>query len=415
VSDVAQVVFGAKDEDEWRCWPSGPLPPNSKILGTDQNIMSYAADEGVAVLATEGDGRFGVGIGLKQAHRGIQISDGRFGVQIAEIAAGGAAEKARNAGKQIRVGDYILFIDGWSCAQRRTAEVAEKIVGEEGTQVTISIARPIGPSRVFAQPWWWIQAGVTRFDTTLTRSRIAPPERCVPVSGGVPNVPFAVATRVRLLRARLGGSECGKSSCGQAVWGGRGLRSRLAGAWQWTRVWLVHGSSCVHTCASCVAALTLGAGAGACWIKCSMPAPHGSQAQKASEVLCGTQTLRGGACVARPPCTIARGPYRAPAFLCPQGVHACCASARLSGALSGQAGAWSSSSRVPASRLPASWLYFHVLLPTEILCGNKIILNLGLGGACCKAKCTSVCVQYVPGRNAWRQDVRAHGARVLRE
>lgn len=134
--------------------------------------MSYTADEGVAVMATEGNGKFGVGIGLKQAHRGIEISDGRFGVQISEVAAGGAAEAARNAGSQIRVGDYILYIDGWSCAQRRTSEVAERIVGEEGSEVTISVARPIGPSRVFAQPWWWIQAGVTRFDTTLIRSKI---------------------------------------------------------------------------------------------------------------------------------------------------------------------------------------------------------------------------------------------------
>lgn len=228
----AQVVFGAQDEDEWRCWPSGPLPPNSKILGTDQNIMSYAADEGVAVLATEGDGRFGVGIGLKQAHRGIQISDGRFGVQIAEIAAGGAAEAARNAGKQIRVGDYILSIDGWSCAQRRTAEVAEKIVGEEGSQLTISIARPIGPSRVFAQPWWWIQAGVTRFDTTLTRSRIDPSGRYVHVSCTCHA--FVVASAgVRLARFR--GSACGQASWGEAAWDSSGL--------------------CMHACAWCIAAL----------------------------------------------------------------------------------------------------------------------------------------------------------------
>ena len=170
---MLQIVFGAKEEDEWRCWPSGPLPPNSKILGTDQNIMSYAADEGVEVMATEGNGKFGIGIGLKQAHRGIEISDGRFGVQISEMAPGGAAELARNAGQQIRVGDYLLAIDGWSCSQRHSSEVAEKMVGEEGSEITISVARPIGPSRVFAQPWWWIQAGVTRFDTTLKRSRIS--------------------------------------------------------------------------------------------------------------------------------------------------------------------------------------------------------------------------------------------------
>lgn len=166
-------VFFAKDEDEWRCWPSGPLPPNAKILGTDQNIMTYGADEGVKVLATEHEtGKFGVGVGLKQAHRGIEISDGRFGVQISEIAPGGAAWAARNAGKNIRVGDYILYVDGWSCSQRHSSEVASKMVGEEGSQVLISVARPIGPSRVFAQPWWWIQAGVTRFDTCLTRARI---------------------------------------------------------------------------------------------------------------------------------------------------------------------------------------------------------------------------------------------------
>lgn len=230
---VVQVVFGAKDEDEWRCWPSGPLPPNSKILGTDQNIMSYAEDEGVAVMATEGDGKFGVGIGLKQAHRGIQISDGRFGVQISQIAPGGTAEAARNAGKQLRVGDYLLFVDGWSCAQRRTSEVAEKIVGAEGSQVTISIARPIGPSRVFAQPWWWIQAGVTRFDTTLTRSRIGPPNRCdarpCPASRRpsiLPSVlmcaasvscPYLLLCRCRSARVRMMRCEVEARSCWKRV------------------------------------------------------------------------------------------------------------------------------------------------------------------------------------------------------
>ena len=139
--------------------------------------MTYSADEGVQVMATEGNGKFGVGIGLKQAHRGIQISDGRYGVQISEIAAGGAAEAARKAGDQIRAGDYILYVDGWSCSQRHTSEVAERIVGEAGTTVKISIARPIGPSRVFAQPWWWIQAGVTRFDCELIRGPLSTPQR----------------------------------------------------------------------------------------------------------------------------------------------------------------------------------------------------------------------------------------------
>ncbi len=51
------------------------------------------------------------------------------------------------------------------------------------------------------------------------------------------------------------------------------MRSRVAGAWQLLQ----------HTCAWCVAALTLAARAGACWIKCWMPAPHGYQAQRACE------------------------------------------------------------------------------------------------------------------------------------
>jgi len=46
-------------------------------------------------MATESNGKFGIGVGLKQAHRGIEISDGRFGVQISEIAPGGAADLVR--------------------------------------------------------------------------------------------------------------------------------------------------------------------------------------------------------------------------------------------------------------------------------------------------------------------------------
>ena len=43
--------------------------------------------------------------------------------QISEIAKGGAADLARNAGHQIRTGDYVLYIDGWSCSQRHSTEV----------------------------------------------------------------------------------------------------------------------------------------------------------------------------------------------------------------------------------------------------------------------------------------------------
>jgi hypothetical protein len=29
-------------DSKWRCWPSGPLPPNTKILGTDANMLTVA-------------------------------------------------------------------------------------------------------------------------------------------------------------------------------------------------------------------------------------------------------------------------------------------------------------------------------------------------------------------------------------
>ena len=51
-----------------------------------------------------------------RAAQGIEISEGKFSVQISVIQPGGTAEGARQAGK-MRVGDFLLSVDGWSCAQ----------------------------------------------------------------------------------------------------------------------------------------------------------------------------------------------------------------------------------------------------------------------------------------------------------
>jgi len=51
-----------------------------------------------------------------RAAQGIEISEGKFSVQVSVIQPGGTAEGARQAGK-MRVGDFLLSVDGWSCAQ----------------------------------------------------------------------------------------------------------------------------------------------------------------------------------------------------------------------------------------------------------------------------------------------------------
>jgi hypothetical protein len=37
--DAPKLLDG---DSKWRCWPSGPLPPNTKILGTDANMLTVA-------------------------------------------------------------------------------------------------------------------------------------------------------------------------------------------------------------------------------------------------------------------------------------------------------------------------------------------------------------------------------------
>ena len=84
-------------DSQWRCWPSGPLPPNQKILGTDQNMLTVApkpltSHEVDSALRSD-EGCVGVGLVLHQAYQGIEISEGKFSVQIKDVVYGSPAHE----------------------------------------------------------------------------------------------------------------------------------------------------------------------------------------------------------------------------------------------------------------------------------------------------------------------------------
>lgn len=162
------------DQDaKWRCWPSGPLPPNPAILGTDQNMRTWDERAHVVDVTADAPNQYGIGIGLKHAYQGIETDGGKFSVQISEIAGGGTAEQARQAGK-MRCGDFLLAVDGWSTSQRDITEVCKRIVGPLDSEVTLTVARMVGPHRSFFQPNIWFQMGIVKLNVTLQRRPVAP-------------------------------------------------------------------------------------------------------------------------------------------------------------------------------------------------------------------------------------------------
>jgi len=114
----------------------------------------------------------GIGIGLKHASQGIAITEGKFSIQVSEILYGGPAEGVKWNGK-LRSGDFLLSIDGWSTDEKEISEVAERMLGDKGTEVRITVARLVGPHRFFFQPNVWLQMGVVRFNMTLQRAPVA--------------------------------------------------------------------------------------------------------------------------------------------------------------------------------------------------------------------------------------------------
>lgn len=140
------------------------LPNVAKEAETLDELFSYTDDytyymtgeEYEAFLSeVEGEVSF-VGIGA-------EITYGETGITIVSVLKGGGAEKAGLAS-----GDVIVAIDGKGCVPG-TAEAREKLLGDERTQVTLTVLRTDGSEK----------------DFTVTRTLITQTNTTVSVADGV--------------------------------------------------------------------------------------------------------------------------------------------------------------------------------------------------------------------------------------
>ena len=123
---------------------------------TDEYTYYMTAEQYAAFLKTvEGEQSF-PGIGA-------QIVYGESGIEIVSLLPGGGAEKAG-----LSAGDIITAIDGEQCVPG-TAEAREKLLGDEGTQVKLTVLRKDGSEKEF----------------TVTRTLVTQTNTTVRVSDGV--------------------------------------------------------------------------------------------------------------------------------------------------------------------------------------------------------------------------------------
>ena len=123
---------------------------------TDDYTYYMTGEEYKAFLAgVEGEESF-VGIGA-------EILYGEDGIEIVSTLKGGGAEKAG-----LLAGDVIVAIDGESCVPG-TAEAREKLLGEAGTQVRVTVLRADGSKK----------------DITVTRALVVQTNTTVSAEGGV--------------------------------------------------------------------------------------------------------------------------------------------------------------------------------------------------------------------------------------
>ena len=123
---------------------------------TDDYTYYMTGEEYKAFLAgVEGEESF-VGIGA-------EILYGENGIEIVSTLKGGGAEKAG-----LLAGDVIVAIDGESCVPG-TAEARERLLGEAGTQVRVTVLRADGSKK----------------DITVTRALVVQANTSVSAEGGI--------------------------------------------------------------------------------------------------------------------------------------------------------------------------------------------------------------------------------------
>lgn len=123
---------------------------------TDDYTYYMTGEEYKAFLAgVEGEESF--------AGIGAEITYGEQGITIVSVLKGGGAERAG-----LTAGDVIIAIDGEKCVPG-TAEAREKLLGEEGTKVTVTVRRADGSEK----------------DFTVTRALVVQTNTSVSAEGGV--------------------------------------------------------------------------------------------------------------------------------------------------------------------------------------------------------------------------------------
>ena len=134
------------------------LPRAAADAKTLDELFSYTDDYTYYMTAKE-YADFLAGVEGEQSFAGIgaQIVYGEDGIEIVSLLPGGGAEKAG-----LLAGDVIVAIDGEGCVPG-TAEAREKLLGDEGTQVRLTVLRADGGKKEIA---------VTRMLVTQTNTTV---------------------------------------------------------------------------------------------------------------------------------------------------------------------------------------------------------------------------------------------------
>lgn len=120
------------------------LPRAAKEASSLDELFSYT-DDYTYYMTGEEYKAFLAGVEGEESFAGIgaEILYGEDGIEIVSTLKGGGAEKAG-----LTAGDVIIAIDGEKCVPG-TAEAREKLLGETGTRVTVTVRRADGSKKDF--------------------------------------------------------------------------------------------------------------------------------------------------------------------------------------------------------------------------------------------------------------------------
>lgn len=140
------------------------LPRAAQDASSLDELFSYT-DDYTYYMTGEEYKAFLAGVEGEESFAGIgaEITYGEQGITIVSVLKGGGAERAG-----LTAGDVIIAIDGEKCVPG-TAEAREKLLGEEGTKVTVTVRRADGSEK----------------DFTVTRALVVQTNTSVSAEGGV--------------------------------------------------------------------------------------------------------------------------------------------------------------------------------------------------------------------------------------